>query len=458
MEQTQEAVLERKLGLGSATIIVIANMIGTGIFTISGFILLELQNTQMLLLAWFLGGIFALIGALCYGELGSVFPHAGGEYIYLRKIFGPLSAFLSGWISLIVGFSAPIAAASIAFATYLLGSQHESWFTLVLFEVEVLHVNLISFVAILCVILLSYVHIHSVDFGKNVQNFLTSIKVFFVILLIGGGFAFGEGDPSRVTEALFSSQESINIGAFALALVFISFAYSGYNAASYLGAEIKEPQKNLPLSLFIGTLFVTVLYLLLNLVYIYALPKESMAGMLEVATGASNALFGETFGSILSFAIAIGLLSVVSAMVMSGPRVYYAMAKDGLFFKGFDTICKKRKTPKKAIWLQAALAIMMILTATFETLLLYIGVTLSLASMLTVLALMQLRRLKSGSVYPYKTPLYPLFPLVFLFANLGIVVFSFMSRPEIFFYASATIILGAVFYFWFYKQEQGRRK
>lgn len=453
MPHTQEATLERKLGLGSATVLVIANMVGTGIFTISGFILLELQNTQMLLLAWFLGGLFALIGALCYGELGSVFPHAGGEYIYLRKIFGPLSAFLSGWISLIVGFSAPIAAASIAFATYLLGSQEISWFSLELFGVEIIDLNLISFVAIICVLVLSYVHIHSVDFGKNVQNFLTSIKVFFVILLIAGGFAFGKGDPTRVTQALFNSQESVSFAAFALALVFISFAYSGYNAASYLGAEIKDPQKNLPLSLFLGTLFVTLLYLLLNLVYVYALPKESMSGMLEVATGASNALFGETLGSVLSFAIAIGLLSVVSAMIMSGPRVYYAMAKDGLFFKGFQTICQERKTPKKAIYLQAVLAIAMILTATFETLLIYIGVTLSLASMLTILALMQLRRSKSIHIYPYKTPLYPLFPLVFLVANIGIVIFSFISRVEILYYAGITIILGVLFYFWFRKKE-----
>jgi APA family basic amino acid/polyamine antiporter len=449
--------LSREIGLPSATVLVIANMVGTGIFTLSGFILLELQNTQLLLLCWLLGGLFALIGALCYGELGAMFPHAGGEYVYLREIFGPLSAFVSGWISLIVGFSAPIAAAAIAFATYLLGSEHVAWFSFSLFGVAILDFSLITFIAILTVVLLSYVHIHSVRLGKNTQNFLTAFKIFFVLFLIFGGFFFGKGDFLRIEEAFFTSAQSVSYGALAVSLVFISFAYSGYNAASYLGGEIKNPQRNLPLSLFLGTLFVTALYLLLNLVYIYALPQEQMSGMLEVATGAAQNLFGDTLGSLIGIAIALGLLSVVSAMVMAGPRVYYAMAKDGLFFQKFKHVCDKRKTPVHAIILQAFLAIVMIVTSTFETLLIYIGLTLSLSSMLSVYGLMRLRSKEPTRERPYKTPLYPLLPILFLLANGGIVLFSLLNKPQAALYALATIGLGVMFYFFFQNKEPKNR-
>lgn len=209
----------------------------------------------------------------------------------------------------------------------------------------------------------------------------------------------------------------------------------------------------MPLSLLIGTLFVMALYLLLNLIYIYALPQEQMSGMLEVATGAAQNLFGSSFGSFVGYAIAFGLLSVVSAMVMAGPRVYYAMAKDGLFFQSFEKVCDRRKTPIHAIVLQAALAIVMILTSTFETLLIYIGVTLSLSSMLSVYGLMRLRKTEPERERPYKTPWYPLLPLLFLVANGGIVVFSLVSKPEAAYYALGTIALGVIVYFWFKRAD-----
>ncbi len=442
-----EGTLKRDIGLGSAVILVIANMIGTGVFTTSGFIVAELQSTQVLLWCWLIGGLFALVGALCYGELGAMFPKAGGEYAYLKESFGQMPAFVSGWISLIVGFSAPIAAAAIAFATYLLGEREEKWFSLDILGYELVSLNLISFVAIGAVIVLSYVHYHSVKVGKGVQNFLTAFKVFFIGALIVGGFLFGEGDIKRITEGLFEPSSSFSWGEFSIALIFVSFAYSGWNAASYLGAEIKAPQRNLPLSLILGTLFVIVLYLLLNLIYIYALPLEHISGMLQLGTGSSKALFGESIGSFIGIAIALGLLSVVSAMIMAGPRVYYAMSDDGLFFKRFKKVCAKRNTPVQAIFLQAVIAIGMILTATFETLLIYIGFTLSLSAVLTVAGLIKLRIEQPGVHRPYKTPFYPLVPLVFIAGNLGIVVFSFTNKPLVSLYGMLTIIIGIFFYY-----------
>jgi len=447
MKNSLNGNLKREIGLGSATILVIANMVGTGVFTTSGFILSEINSYSFLILCWLLGGLFALIGAFSYAELGAMFPRAGGEYVYLKESFGKLPAFVSGWISLIVGFSAPIAAAGIAFATYLIGSQEENWFSLVLFEYEIITLNLISFIAITCVIVFSFIHYHSVRLGKGIQNILTIFKVCFILVLIFGGFIFGEGDIQRVTSSLMGDNSPISWTHFAIGLIFVSFAYSGWNAASYLGGEIKNPERNLPLSLLLGTLFVTVLYMLLNLVYIYALPIDQMSGMLEVATGASNALFGKEIGTLVSLAISLGLLSVISAMIMAGPRVYYAMAADGLFFKRFKTISNHRNTPSQAILLQAVIAIVMILTSTFESLLIYIGFTLSLASMLTVVGLMKLRITKPDIRRPYKTLWYPYLPMIFIVANLGIIVFSFISRPFISSVGVFTILVGVFFYY-----------
>jgi APA family basic amino acid/polyamine antiporter len=447
MKNSLNGDLKRDIGLGSATVLVIANMVGTGVFTTSGFILSELDSFHLMLWCWLLGGVFALIGALSYAELGAMFPKAGGEYIYLRESFGKLPAFVSGWISLIVGFSAPIAAAAIAFATYLLGHDYPEWFSISFFGFEIFHMNFISFVAICCVMVFSFIHYHSVKLGKGVQNFLTAFKVVFIIILIFGGLAFGSGDLTRVTQALIGDAETISWTNFAVSLIFVSFAYSGWNAASYLGGEIKNPKKNLPIALLGGTLFVTILYMLLNVVYVYALPKESMSGMLEVATGSSTALFGNELGTFISMAIAFGLLSVVSAMVMAGPRVYYAMASDGLFFKRFQKVCSHRNTPSQAIILQAGIAIVMILTSTFEALLIYIGFTLSLVSMLTVAGLIKLRMQKPDIPRAYKTLWYPYLPLTFIFANLGVIVFSFVSRPIISSFGLLTIAIGIIVYY-----------
>jgi basic amino acid/polyamine antiporter, APA family len=435
------APLRRELGAGSATILVIANMIGTGVFTTSGFIMEALGDPVAMLGCWFVGGILALLGALCYGELGAMYPSAGGEYVYLREGLGRLSGFLSGWTSLIVGFSAPIAAAAMAFASYffrvfphaLPDAAHAS--------------SRQSLLAVGIIVLFSLIHAGGLHLGTRVQNILTGFKIAAVLAFVGAGIAFGEGSIAHFSSgspagALFSS-------GFASSLVFVSFAYSGWNAAAYLGAEIKDPARNLPRSLFWGTLFVMILYLLLNGVFIYALSSSHMSGVLEVGAASAFALFGEGMERIFAGAITFSLLSVISAMILAGPRVYYAMARDGLFFARFSRVDQRRGTPAQAIFLQGGIAILMVITASFDKLLLYIGVTLSLFAMLTVVGMMVLRAKGYSPQTPYRTFGYPVTPLLFILFNLWMIVFCVMGNPMVALYSAGTIALGVGVFFCF---------
>ncbi len=453
-----EYELKREIGLFSATVLVIANMVGTGIFTTSGFIIAELGHPQTMLLCWIVGGIFALCGALCYGELGAMFPHAGGEYVFLREAFGKWMGFLSGWISLIVGFSAPIAAAGIAFATYffrasLLPSGPE--ITIPFLGVSVVTVSQRSMLAIGVIIVLSLVHCHSVAIGSKVQNALTIFKVTLIVVFVVTGIFLGDGSTSHFSGRFHI--RSVFQDKFAVSLVFISFAYSGWNAAAYLGGEITRPSRNIPLALVTGTSLVMCLYLVLNIVYIYALPAKEMSGVLEVGAKSAVSLFGQDVSRYFSGAIAIGLLSVLSAMIMTGPRVYYAMSKDGIFFQKFGKVTRLHKTPAHAILLQAGIAIIMVVTAAFDKLLIYIGFTLSLCAMLSVVGMVLLRLRAPHIVRNYRTLLYPLTPLVFILGNLWIIYFSIISRPIPSLFGLGTIALGLLVYLHISRKGRMRR-
>ncbi len=443
--------LRREIGLTSATVLVIANMVGTGVFTTSGFILKELGDPQALLLCWLIGGLFAFCGALCYGELGARFPRAGGEYVFLKESFGRPLAFLSGWISLFVGFSAPIAAASIAFASYFhqaLGIPAGSEWVFSPFGVPLITLSWFNLIAICVIILFTFIHYHGLRTGTRVQNWLTLFKITLIIAFIIAGFSFGEGSFTHFnsTQGLLGSLSSEK---FAVSLIFVSFAYSGWNAAAYIGGEIIRPQRNIPAALLIGTTVVILLYLLLNALYLYAAPVAQLAGELEIGATAAVSLFGGNISRFFSGAVALGLLSVVSAMVMTGPRIYYAMAKDGLFFPIFGRLNPLRKTPASSIFLQAGIAAVMVLSASFETLLIYIGFTLSLCSMLTVVGLIRIRRREGKRKDIYQTPGYPVTPLLFIAANSWIIFFSVKSRPVAVLFAVGTIAAGMAIYLFF---------
>ena len=443
--------LRREVGLTSATVLVVANMVGTGVFTTSGFILKELGSPQALLLCWLLGGIFALCGALCYGELGARFPRAGGEYVFLKESFGKPVAFLSGWISLFVGFSAPIAAAAIAFASYAqqaVALPLDSKWVISAFGMPLITLSWFNLIALCVIGLFTLIHYHGLRLGTKVQNWLTLFKISLIIAFLGTGFFFGQGsfDHFSASQGLASSLSSEK---FAVSLIFVSFAYSGWNAAAYLGGEIVRPQRTIPAALLIGTALVTLLYLLLNALYLYAAPAATLAGELEIGATAAAALFGGQISRLFSGAVALGLLSVVSAMVMAGPRIYYAMAKDGVFFSLFGRLNPLHHTPASSIFLQAGIAAAMVLSASFETLLIYIGFTLSLCAMLTVVGLMRIRRRDGKQEGMYQTFGYPLTPLLFIAGNCWIIFFSVTSRPIAVLVALGTIAAGMAVYLFF---------
>lgn len=442
--------LKRKLTLFSVTNIVIANMIGAGIFTTSGLLMKDLQNPALMLILWFIGGLIALCGALSYGELGAAFPQAGGEYAFLSQLYHPLVGFLSGWISFIVGFSAPIAASSIGFSEYLfrafpqLSTVGESYFLINGIWIK-------RIISMIVIALFTTVHSRGIQLGARIQNTLTLLKVMLVVGLILAGFTIGNGDWSHLTGGKLFSLHFTSWKTIGLSLMWIMFAYSGWNAATYIGSEIKTPKKNLPLSLLIGTGLVMLLYLLLNLFYVYSVDPKSMEGVISISGLAAGRSFGQPSDSLISVMVAFALFSSLSAFLILGPRVYYAMSRDGLFFNGLSDIHPKFFTPSKAIFLQGIIASIMVLTGSFDQILTYMGFSLGIFPLLAVLGVFKLRRTNQTVL---KMSGFPITPSIYLFAGAMILILAYFERPVESSIALGTVLLGVPFYFIFKHQKK----
>jgi APA family basic amino acid/polyamine antiporter len=417
---------KRQLGLSVAAAIVIANMIGTGVFTSTGFQANSLHDPMTILLAWIVGGVIALCGAAVYAELAVLLPRAGGEYVYLSEAYHPAVGFMSGWVSLTAGFSAPIAAAAIAFAAYV-GTlipgfpAHDMWSNLY-FSIDGHTITLLTFgpvqaIAIALIAVITLLHAFDTKVGGWVQAAFTAAKVLLIVVFIVGGLLFGKGDWSH-----FDSQAGgfTNVGtsAFAIALMYVSLAYSGWNAATYIAGEIERPEKTLPRALLLGTGIVMVLYVLLNVVFFYAVPSSTLAGpsdtfdpVIEVGSVAARNLFGDSAGQMLTSVIALALVSAVSAMVMAGPRVYAAMAANRALPHQLNRY-SKRGVPTVAVVTQGVLATLFVLVGDLGSLMRFVAFTLSIFAALTVGALFILR--KRGLRASYQTPLYPIPPIVFI--------------------------------------------
>lgn len=451
MQDVRHAGLERRIGFVSATVIVIANMVGTGIFTTSGYMLQEIGHPVGVFLAWGAAGLLALSGALCYGELGAMYPRAGGEYVFLKECFGPLPAFLSGWVSLIVGFSAPIAAASVAFAVYLIraiGLLNNGLPDGFSFSLPFLTFSPVTVIAVCVIFSLTAVHYLSLFLGTWVQGILTGLKIGVMVLIISAAMFYGESVQNDLYR-LSGGWDLVFSQGFAISLIYASFAYSGWNASAYMGAEIKDPARSIPLSLLCGTGVVVVLYLLMNLAYVRVLPQSEMSGVLEVTGAAAARIFGPSVSGVVNGSIALSILSVISVMIMTGPRVYFAMARDGLFFKVFGKIRESGKTPGYAVLLQAGIAASMVLTASFEALMVYVGFTLGIFTTLTVIGMVNLRRRAPDHARPYKAFGYPLTPAVFVCGNLWITGYAIVTRPVVSLFGLGTILAGLILYRWF---------
>lgn len=441
--------LERRLGLFPVTNIVIANIIGAGIFTTTGYLMGFLQNPFVMLILWGVGGLIALCGAISFGELGVAFPEAGGEYVFISKLYSPMLGFLSGWLSLIVGFSAPIAASAIGFAKYFTWAfpQFQNWLMLN----EVLSVeNFSRCIAILVIIGFSIVHSRGIVLGARVQNWLTLLKILLVVGLIIAGFLLGEGSIQNVHSALPFQFSFDNWKAAGLSLMFIMFAYSGWNSATYIGAEIREPRKVIPRSLLISTITVTVLYILLNLFFVYAVPASQMRNEPEIGGLAAGLAFGAMAETIVSLLISFALFSSLSAFIILGPRVYYKMASDGLFFRSVARINRKHKVPVNAILLQAAIAIVLVLSGTFEQILTYMGFSLGIFPIIAVAGNIKLRRSKYQQL---RLPGYPYVQLFFIGVCTAILILAYFERPVESSIAVLTALSGIPVYYWFKRKN-----
>jgi len=420
-----EEKLERKLGLFPATNIVVANMIGAGIFTTSGLLMSGLNNPVLMIALWVAGGIIALCGALSYGELGAAMPGAGGEYLFLSRLYSPIFGFLSGWVSFIVGFSAPIAASALGFSEYF--TRAVPGLALWLQNNGIMEPKLTSkLLAISVILIFTAIHYRGIKYGARIQNALTILKILLIVILLTAGFSSGRGDFSNFTRTAGVTSGLAGWKTIGLSLMWIMFAYSGWNASTYLGAEIKNPSRNLPGSLIYGTLIVMVLYLGLNVLYVYGINPEEMKGVISVGGLAMGNLFGKSAEVLFSILISFALFSSLSAFIIIGPRVYYSMAKDGLFFKSAARIHKRFQVPSNSILLQCLIAVILVLSGTFEQVLTYMGFALVIFPVLTSIGIWRLRKHNPESL---RIKGFPITQIIYIYAGLMILVLSILDRP-----------------------------
>ncbi len=451
----QNRNLRRELTLTSSTALVISNMIGTGIFTTTGFLAGDLGRPLVVLALWLAGAVVALTGCLAYAELGVNFPRSGGDYVYLRQAWGPAWGFLSGWISFFAGFSAPIAAGALAFSEYLghffpslsvSASQKPAflWF----------HFGNAQWVALGVIAAFAAVNILGLPLAAKLQNFLTALKLGILGTFLVLTFTVGHGHWTHFRLATTRSSTHTLGAQFAVSLIFVMFAYSGWNAATYVAEEMKTPEHTLPMALLIGTALVALVYLALNTAFIYALPLELMKGVVRVGAAAASALFGGGIGDLFSGLMAVAILPCVSAMALVGPRVYYAMAQDGCFPAAAARVDPRWRTPVQAILWQAVASAVMVLTGTFESLIYYIGFALILFAALATAGIFRLRRRQDWKRLRPVSWCYPALPVVFVGASLWMLTWTLALRPTESLLGLLTVAGGGLLYRWKFRAEQ----
>ena len=445
----QAPTLLRQLGVTSATAIVISNMVGTGIFTSTGFNAGDLGTSKLILLLWTVGGIAALCGAFCYSELGINFPSSGGEYIYLTKAYGPTWGFMSGWVSFFAGFSAPIAAAALAFsdyigyffpwakqasASFIVGPASWGW-----------KLGGAQVVACVLVAVFTILNFFGVQRVARIQNLLTGIKLVVICSFILLAFTVGHGDWSHFSTPAQRWTTTPIPAQFAISLFWVYVSYSGWNAATYIAEELHQPSRTLPIAMLFGTITVAILFLLLNVVFIYAVPLEQMKGVVAVGSLAAARLFGPEVAGVFSGLMALGLLATVNAMVTIGPRVYYAMAQNKAFFAAAARVHPRWHTPVVAIVAQGICTMFMALTP-FGELITYIGFLLNLFAVLAVASLFWFRRRPGWKKVGVVSFAYPLLPATFVLIGLWMTYQGLARRPWISLAAALTIATGALYY------------
>jgi APA family basic amino acid/polyamine antiporter len=415
----------RQIGLGTATYIVVANMIGTGVFTSLGFQVLGTKSVFALLMLWLLGGVYSLCGALCYGELAAAMPHSGGEYRFLSNLYHPAAGFVAGCISSTVGFAAPVAVASMAMGRYLSKVFPTLPPTLVAALVTVIHLG-------------------SVKARTRLQGAATGFKVLLIVGLILCGLFLLSGRTLSLLPGAADFAECFS-PAFATSLVYVTYSYSGWNASVYLASEVKDPARNIPRSLLLGTGLVTVLYVLINYVFLLSTPMSELAGQLEVGYLAGTHIFGNLGGDIMALLISIGLVSAISSMTWAGPRVLWALSGEFRIFAPFARL-NRHGVPMRAVGLQFAIVVLLIMTATFEAVITYLGFTLSLCTFMAVMGVYILRR-RRPTADGFRAWGYPVTPALFLLITAWMLGFLLWKQPKESLIGLGTVSAGLVLYF-----------
>ncbi len=414
----------------TAIAVVVANMIGTGVFTSLGFQLLDIRSGFALLMLWIVGGITALCGALTYAELGAALPRSGGEYNFLTHCYHPIAGFISGWISSTIGFAAPVALAAITFGAYLSSvftALSETW------------------LAVSLIVILSIVHGTTHRNSAGLQWIFTIIKLWLIGAFCTAAVIFVDNPQPIVFTPIIEDWSVIFSGSFAVALIYVSYAYNGWNAATYLSSELNDPQHNLPRILITGTLVVTISYVALNFVFLYSTAAEQMVGKVEIGFIVAQSIFGEIGAIVTGIIMALLLVSTVSAMTLAGPRVLQVIGEDFTLFKSLSKL-NKSAIPTRAIYFQSTIALVFVLTSSFESILVFSGFALALNNFFAVLGIFILRYKQPGLDRPYKTWLYPLPPLIFLMLIGWTLVYIYIERPQEALMSLALILVGGIFY------------
>ena len=420
----------RTIGFFTASSIVIANIIGTGIFTSLGFQLADIQSGFPLLLLWIIGGIVALCGALCYGELSAALPRSGGEYHFLSQIYHPALGFMAGFISGTVGFAAPIALAAMAFGTYFVG---------------VFGVGSPVVLSFIVVWVVTAFHLRNLQIGSVFQNFATTVKLLLIGTLIIAGLFVRTKQPISFFPAHGDGMTILG-ERFAVALVFVMYSYSGWNAATYITGEIKKPERNVPRSLLAGTGLVIVIYVLINAVFLATTPIQELKGQIEIALIAGKHIFGTNGGRVAGAVICLGLVSAISSMTWVGPRVSMSMGEDHWLLR---KVSRKNPhgIPTNAIVLQLLIVNVLLLTRSFASVMQYAQFSLLLCSLFAVIGVMVLRVTRPEIARPYRVWAYPLPPIIFSVITLWMMFYLLRSKPIESVAGLVTAVVGVLLYF-----------
>jgi APA family basic amino acid/polyamine antiporter len=450
--------LERRLGPFDAAAIIVANVIGGGILFTPPFIASMVPHPVWFLSTWIAGGILAFFGAMAYAELAALRPRAGGEYVYLREAYGPLAGFMTGWTSFVAGFAGALAASAIFLIVvldrFIPGAANSTPLLVIPIPYVPLTFSRHTLLAIVAVWLFAFVHIVGVGPGRAVMNVLATLKVLALLIFIAAGFAVGVGSSANLQQAA----ASISPTNWLLALVPVMFTYSGWNAASYMAEEIRDPGRNVPRALLMGTIGVIIIYALLNLLYLYAIPVGELAAVKgSVFDFIGERMLGARAGDILAIVAIISLAAGINAWTFAGPRIYYAMARDGVFFPAAAQVHPKFKTPHTSIIAQALWTSILILTGSLDALANYVGFAIILFAGIAVAAVFVLRAREPNAPRPYKTLGYPVAPAIFVLTSLAIVLNALYRDPRQFGLGLLVIASGIPLYLWLTRRRPASR-